>query len=36
MGVAVSTLGLWELGKAFPKHCYHARITAFLGYDLFS
>ena len=29
-------LGLWELGKAFPKHCYHAGISAFLGYDLFS
>jgi len=26
MGVSVPTLGLWELGKAFPKHCYHAQI----------
>jgi len=36
MGVSVPTLGLWELGRVFPKHCYHAQITAFLGYDGFS
>jgi len=35
MGVSGPTLGLWELGKAFPKHCYHAKITTFLGHDLF-
>jgi DNA-binding transcriptional regulator YiaG len=35
MGVSVPTLGLWELDKVFPKHCYHARITVFLGYDPF-
>jgi hypothetical protein len=31
MGVSVPTLGLWELEKVFPKHCYHAGITTFLG-----
>ena len=35
MSVSVPTLGLWELRKVFPKHCYHAKITAFLGYDPF-
>jgi hypothetical protein len=35
MDVAVPTLGLWELGKVFPKHCYHAGITAFLGFNPF-
>jgi transcriptional regulator with XRE-family HTH domain len=36
MGVSIPTLGLWELGKAFPKHCYHTQIAASLGCDLFS
>jgi transcriptional regulator with XRE-family HTH domain len=35
IGVSVFSLGLWELGKVFPKQCYHAGITAFLGYDPF-
>ncbi len=35
MGVSVPTLGLWELGTVFPKHCYHAKITAFLDHDPF-
>jgi DNA-binding transcriptional regulator YiaG len=35
MGVSVPSLGLWELDKVFPKHCYHSKITAFLGYDPF-
>ena len=33
MGISIPTSGLWELGKAFPKHCYQAGISAFLGYD---
>ena len=36
MGVSVTVLGLWELGKVFPKHCHHTRIAAFLGRDPFS
>ena len=35
IGVAFSTLGLWELDRAFPKQCYHPKIVAFLGYDPF-
>jgi transcriptional regulator with XRE-family HTH domain len=35
IGVSIPTLGLWELGKVFSKHCYHAKITAFLGHDPF-
>jgi transcriptional regulator with XRE-family HTH domain len=35
IGVAVPTLGLWELNKVFPKNCYHAQVTAFLGYNPF-
>ena len=35
IGVSVPTLGLWELGKVFPKHCYHAKIVAFLGANPF-
>ena len=35
MGVCVPTLGLWELGKVFPKHCYHGKIVAYLGYNPF-
>jgi len=35
IGVSVPTLGLWELDRVFPKHPYHARIIAFLGYDPF-
>ena len=35
MGVSVPTLGLWELGKVFPKLHYHAKVVAFLGYDPF-
>jgi transcriptional regulator with XRE-family HTH domain len=34
-GVSFAALGLWELGKAFPKHCHHAKIAAFIGYDPF-
>jgi DNA-binding transcriptional regulator YiaG len=35
IGVAVSTLGLWELGRAFPKERYHSKIAIFLGYNPF-
>jgi transcriptional regulator with XRE-family HTH domain len=35
MGVSIPTLGLWESRKIFPKHCYHAKIKAFLGCDPF-
>ena len=35
MAVSVTTLGLWELGKVFPKLHYHAKIVAFLGANPF-
>jgi DNA-binding transcriptional regulator YiaG len=35
MNVSTPSLRMWELGKVFPKHCYHGRITAFLGYNPF-
>ena len=35
VGVAVPTLGLWELNRAFPKNRYHAKIVLYLGYDPF-
>ena len=35
MGVSVPTLGLWELGRAFPKHRYHEKIVVYLGYNPF-
>jgi transcriptional regulator with XRE-family HTH domain len=35
IGVSAATFGLWELGTVFPRHCYHAKIVAFLGYDPF-
>jgi len=35
IGVALSTLDLWELGRAFPKRRYYVQIVAYLGYNPF-